>query len=85
MDGTRKQCFGGVDVADAGEVALVHDEGFDGALFAAGLCVEAGAVEVVVQRFVAEAGEARGRLRRVDEGDVAEATRVVQAQFLPVF
>ena len=66
------------------EGALVHDVGFDGALFAAGLCVEAGAVEAVVQRFIAEVGKACRWTGRVDKGDVAEAARVVQAQFVAV-
>ena len=80
----RKQRFGGVDVADADQVALVHDVGFDGGGFAAGLCVEAVAVEGVVQRFVAQCGQARRWPGGVNQGDVAEAARVVQAQFVAV-
>ena len=85
VDAARVQRFGCVDVANANDVPLIHDVCFDRRRFAARLCVETGAVKGVIQRFDAQCGQCGRWLQRIDDGDMAEAARVMQAQFLPVF
>lgn len=85
VDAACVQRFGCVDVADANDMPLIHDVRFDRRRFAARLCIETGAVKGVIQRFDAQCGKCGRWLQRVNHGDMAEATRVMQAQFLSVF
>ena len=85
VDAACVQRFGCVDVANANDVPLIHDVRFDCRRFAARLCVETGSVEGVIQRFDAQCGQCGRQLQRIDDGNMAEAARVMQAQFLSVF
>ena len=85
VNAARVQRFGCVDVANANDVPLIHDVRFDCRRFAARLCVETGTIEGVIQRFDAQCGKCGRQLQQIDDGNMAEAARVMQAQFLSVF